>query len=213
MAETYPIDFPTTVPVKSLTLTAQNTVALNESPFTYSHQVLKYPGERFVGTINFPPMQRNTAEELNSFLLRLKGVYGKFRLKWPEYTGLRSNASYGRVNGANQTGDELNLVFYDANDAFVPNSTEALAIGQYIQIGSSSGSPRLHKVLESVISGSDGLSAGTLKLFPEIITAPASSEVVNFVDPKGTFRLASDATWSVDNALIYSTSIAIAEAL
>jgi len=50
-------------------------------------------------------------------------------------------------------------------------------------------------------------------LFPEIITAPAGAEVVNFVDPKGTFRLAGDATWSVDNALIYSTSIAIAEAL
>lgn len=213
MAETYPIDFPTSVPVSSLTLTAQNTVALNESPFTYSHQVLKYPGERFVGTINFPPMDRDTAEVLNSFLLRLKGVYGKFRLKWPEYTELRSNASYGLVDGANQTGDELDLIFYDASDVLVPDSTQALAVGQYIQIGSDSGSPRLHKVLEAVNSGSNGSNAGTLKLFPEIITAPADGETVNFVDPKGTFRLAGDATWSVDNALIYSTSIAIAEAL
>ena len=213
MAETYPIDFPASVTVKSLTLTAQNTVAMNESPFTYSHQVLKYPGERFVGTINFPPMTRDTAEVLNSFLLRLKGVYGKFRLKWPEYTGLRSNASYGIVDGANQTGDELDLIFYDANDVLVPSAIQALAIGQYIQIGSNQGSPRLHKVLEAVISGSNGSNGGTVKLFPEIITAPASGDTVSFVDPKGTFRLAGDATWSVDNALIYSTSIAIAEAL
>ena len=109
--------------------------------------------------------------------------------------------------------DRLTLVFYDQNNNLVPSFTEALAIGQYIQIGPDSGSPRLHKVLEAVTSGTSGSSAGTLKLFPEIITAPANAETVNFLNPKGTFRLAGDATWSVDNALIYSTSIAIAEAL
>lgn len=211
MAETYPIDFPTTVPVKSLTLTGQTTVALNESPFTYTHQVLKYPGERWVGTLVFPPMNRDTAEVLNSFLLRLRGVYGKFRLEWPEYTGLRSNASYGNVFGADQTGDEIEMVFYDSDDNLLSNSTEALAVGQYIQIGSDSGSPRLHKVLESVSVNS--LSRGTAKVFPEINTAPSNAETIDFTDPKGTFRLAGDASWSVDEALIYSTSIAIAEAL
>lgn len=212
MAETYPIDFPTSIGIQSLSLTARNVVSVSASPYTFSQQVYKWDGEQWEGNLVFPPMSRDDAEVLNSFFIRLRGQYGKFRLIWPEYTSIRGAAGYALIDGADQTGDEIDVDFKTVGGDATGSLTDAVKVGQYIQLGSDSGSPTLHKVLESV--DADASSKGTIKIFPRLRTSPSDADTVSFSDPMGTFRLATNEfTWNVSEAMIYSVSVPIVEAV
>jgi len=212
MAETYPIDFPSGISIKGLSLTARTTVGISSSPITYAQQIYKFDGERWEGMITFPPMQRDDAETLNSFLIRLRGQFGKFRLIWPEYTSIRGAAGYALIDGADQTGDEIDVDFKTEGGDATGSLTDAVKAGQYIQLGSNLGSPTLHKVLESV--DADASSKGTIKIFPQLRSSPSDEDTVRFSNPRGTFRLATnDVTWNVNEAMIYSISIPIMEAI
>lgn len=212
MAETYPLTFPSTVPIRSVSLTARHLIGQTVSPYTLTTQQFKFSGQRWEGTIQFPPMKRDDAEVLNAFLVRLQGAFGSFRLIAPEYTSIRGAAGYALIDGASQTGDEIDVDFKTSGGSATGSLTDAVKVGQYIQLGSDSGSPTLHKVLESVDANSS--SKGTIKIFPGLRSSPGDTDTVSFTDPMGTFRLQDNAvTWNVDEAMIYSTSIAIAEVI
>jgi hypothetical protein len=209
MAETYPLTLPTHTGVSQVEITASNVVAISESPFTLSQQVVRHAGERWSAIITIPPVKRVDAEYWNSFFLRLRGKFGTFLLGDPSSATPRGSASATPgtplVNGGSQTGNELNI------DGLPTSVTGYLLAGDYIQLGSGS-TARLYKVLQDVNSNASG--EATLNLWPNLRTSPTNNSAVVVSNARGVFRLsANDATWSVNNAGLYSISFAAMEAL
>lgn len=206
--ETYPLTTPNT-DIASIRLVAKNAVAVSESPFTFSQQVYRHQGSGWEADVTLPAMKREQAEEWVSFLLRLRGQYGTFLLGDPNGGTPRGSASTNAgtpvVDGAGQTGDELNI------DGLPVSVTGYLKVGDYIQLGSGA-TATLHKVLEDV--DTDGTGSATLNLFPRVRTAPADGAVVTVVDCKGAFRLATNETsWDINTASVYGISFGAVEAI
>jgi len=185
MAITYPLSLPTVAGIRSVEFRASNAVAYSASPFTFSGQAHKYPGQMWIADITLPPMNnRADAEEWNAFLLSLNGQAGTFLLGDPNGTALMGTASACTI-----TGDAgSNTV-----SATVPNG-ETLLPGDYIQLGTGAAS-RLHKVTQTYTGTG---SAADLEIWPSLRTA-ASSVSATLSDCKGVFRLSSNETgWAAD---------------
>lgn len=209
MAETYPLTLPTHTGVSQVEITASNVVAITESPFTLSQQVVKHAGERWSAVITIPPVKRVDAEYWNAFFLRLRGKFGTFLLGDPSSATPRGSASSAPgtpvVNGGSQTGNELDI------DGLPLSATGYLLAGDYIQLGSGS-TARLYKVLQDVNTNASGQA--TLNLWPDLRTSPTDNSAVVVSNARGVFRLANnEATWTVNNAGLYSISFAAMEAL
>ena len=116
-----------------------------------------------------------------------------------------ANAYGPFVNGASQTGSELNI------DGASPDEDAYLKAGDYIQLGSGSSST-LHKVLTDVSTNSAG--EATIDIWPSIRTAPADNATVTIENCKGVFRLAQNvSSWSINNASSYGISFEAVEAI
>lgn len=209
MAETYPLSFPTHTGVASVEITATDVVAVSESPFTFSQQVVRHAGARWSANIRIPAVKRDDSEYWNAFLLRLRGRFGTFLLGDPNAATPRgtasSNAGTPLVNGASQTGNELDI------DGLPASQTGYLKAGDYIQLGSGS-SARLYKVLQDANSNASG--EATLNLWPDLRSSPSDNAPVVVSDAKGVFRLADNqAIWSINNAGFYSIAFTAVEAL
>ena len=209
MAETYPLTFPTQTGVAAVEFTATDVVSVSQSPFTFSQQVVRHAGARWSATISIPPVKRSDSEYWNSFLLRLRGQFGTFLLGDPNGATPRGSAASAAgtpvVNGASQTGNELNI------DGLPASATGYLKAGDYIQLGSAS-TARLYKVLEDV--DSNGSGEATLNLWPDLRSSPADGATVVVSSAKGVFRLTNnEAVWTINNAGFYSISFAAVEAL
>lgn len=209
MAETYPLAFPTQTGIARVEITATDVVAITESPFTFSQQVVRHAGARWSATITIPPVKREDSEYWNSFLLRLRGKFGTFLLGDPNGATPRGSAASAAgtpvVNGASQTGNEL------AIDGLPASATGYLKAGDYIQLGSGS-TARLYKVLEDV--NSNGSGEATLNLWPDLRSSPNDDATVVVSNAKGVFRLTSnEAVWTINNAGFYAINFAAVEAL
>jgi hypothetical protein len=203
MAESYPLTLPAQG-IASISLVAENRVAISESPFTYKQQVIRHAGQRFRANISYPPMNRAEAEEVISFLLRLRGMYGTFSMGDPSGSTARGSASSSPgspvVASNGQTGDELDI------SGATTSTTNYLRAGDYIQVGS-----YIYKVLEDVDTDSSG--DATLNIWPSLRDYPNGSSIV-ISNPKSLFRLSDNQTnWSVDMARIYGVAFSAVEAL
>lgn len=209
MAETYPLALPTHTGIADVELMASDVVAMTESPFSLTQQLVRHAGAQWKANINIPAVKREDAELWNSFMLRLRGRFGTFLLGDPNGSTPRGTASgtpgTPRVNGASQTGNELDI------DGLPLSANGYLKAGDYIQLGSGSTS-RLYKVLQDV--NSNGSGEATLNLWPDLRTSPADNSIVIVSNAKGVFRMSSnEASWSINNAGIYSISFGAMEAL
>lgn len=83
MAITYPLNTPTNLGIANITLSAENAVAISQSPFTFQQQIVAHPGQRWAASVSLPPMKRQDAEYWIAFLLSLKGQVGTFLLGDP----------------------------------------------------------------------------------------------------------------------------------
>ena len=203
MAESYPLTLPAQG-IASVSLVAENRVAISESPFTYKQQVIRHAGQRFRANISYPPMNRAEAEEVISFLLRLRGIYGTFSMGDPSASTARGSASSSPgspvVASNGQTGDELDI------SGAATSATGYLKAGDYIQVGS-----YMYKVLEDV--NTSGAGAATLNIWPGLRDYPNGSSII-ISNPKSLFRLSDNQTnWSVDMARIYGVAFSAVEAL
>ena len=153
MAINYPLSLPTSIGIASITLTAQNAVAISQSPFTYAQQIVKHQGERWSASVSLPPMLRDNAEPWVAFILSLKGQSGTFLLGDPNCKVPQGSAKTTMgtplVNGGSQTGPTLNI------DGLPTSVTGYLKAGDYIQLGAST-TATLHKVLTDVDTNSSG---------------------------------------------------------
>ena len=209
MAESYPLALPTHTGISSVKLVARDVVGISTSPFNFKQQVYQHQGQRWEADITLPPMRRADAERWISFLLRLRGVYGTFLLGDPNGGTPRgsalTNAGTPVVNGANQTGDDLNF------DGAPASATGYLKAGDYIQLGSGA-TATFHKVLEDVNTNASG--EATFNLWPKVRTAPADDVTIVVSGAQGNFRLASNETdWDINNVSFYGITFGAVEAL
>jgi len=93
MAITYPLNTPTNIGIANITLSAENAVAISQSPFTFQQQVVAHPGQRWAASVSLPPMKRQDAEYWIAFLLSLKGQVGTFLLGDPNCFDAQGSAT------------------------------------------------------------------------------------------------------------------------
>jgi len=209
MSISYPLSLPTSIGIASITFSAENAVAVSQSPFTYSQQIVQHPGQRWKASVSLPPLRRDLMEPWVAFLLSLKGQYGTFLLNDPNCATPRGSAGVTPgtpvVMGAGQTGDELDI------DGLPTSATGYLLAGDYIQLGTGS-SATLHKVLADV--NSNGSGEATLDIWPSLRSSPADNATVTLSSAKGVFRLANNIQqWEINNMSNYGITFDCVEAV
>ena len=209
MTISYPLSTPTNIGIANITLSAENAVAISQSPFTYQQQVVAHPGQRWAASISLPPMKRPDAEYWVAFLLSLKGQIGTFLLGDPNCVAAQGSASTTPgtplVNGAGQTGDTLII------DGLPVSTTGYLLPGDYIQLGSST-TTQFYKVLTQVNTSVSG--GATLDLWPNLRSSPANNATIIVANTKGRFRLKDNVTqWGINEISSYGITFDCVEAL
>lgn len=206
MAISYPLTLPSHTGRRSMELRATNAVTVERSPFTYASQTQASAGQMWQADVTLPPMKRADAEAWVAWLVSLRGSFGTFLMGDPiGATPRGAGGGTPLVNGAGQTGEDLNI------DGCTANVTGWLKAGDFIQLGSA-GSATLHKVLAD--ADTNGSGETTLTLWPHVRTAPADNAAVTVSNTVGRWRLASNETaWSVNEAAIYGISFSAMEAV
>lgn len=206
MAITYPLNTPTNIGIANIAFTAENAVAISQSPFTYAQQVVSHPGQRWGASISLPPMKRQDAEYWVAFLLSLKGQAGTFLLGDPNCVAPQGSAvNTPVVSGASQTGNTLVI------DGAPINTTGYLLPGDYIQLGGNSAA-RLYKVLTQVNTDASGVA--TLDIWPNLRASPNDNSAVVLTNTKGNFRLKENITqWQINEISSYGITFDCVEAI
>ena len=205
---TYPLTFPSTVPV-STNFRINRKIGATESIFTGTQQIYQYSGEFWEVDLTMPPMRTATARAFVAFLVSLRGQYGSFFLgDFDARTALGTagtSAGTPLVNGADQTGNTL------VCDGAPNSQTGYLKAGDYIQLGSGS-TQRLHMVVAD--SNSDGSGNFTLSIEPALRDSPADDLAITVANTKGVFRLATNVTgWDTNAASTYGISFSAREVI
>lgn len=194
MAISYPLSLPDTFGFRAVKLRQVVAATADMSPFTFSQQVVSWPGERWEADVSLPSDYRGRMAPWKAFLLSLRGPVGTFLMGDPDYQTPQGTVSDCLVSGA-------------AGEASVTVvMTGSLLAGDYIQLGAGA-SARLHCVLQD----QDG--SGTLDIWPALRRdyngAPAT-----FENAMGVFRLTRPVTeWEIDTAGIYGLSFQAVEAI
>lgn len=194
MAISYPLALPTSIGIAEITLSADNAVAISQSPFTFQQQIIRHPGQRWSASVSIPPVRRDLAEPWVAFLLALNGPVGTFLLGDPNAKAPRGSATSATITGA--------------AGAASPTITMigTLLAGDYIQVGTG-GTATLHKVLQ------DRTGTGTIEIWPALRSS-VTGATVTLTDTVGRFRLSGNQqSFSINNASIYGISFDCVEAI
>ena len=194
MAISYPLVLPTSVGIAGITLSANNAVAISQSPFTFQQQVIKHAGQRWTASVSTPPVRRDLAEPWVAFLLALNGPVGTFLLGDPN-----AKAPQGTATSATVTGTS------NSSSPTITMSGTLLA-GDYIQVGAGA-TASLHKVLVNR-SGT-----GVIEIWPALRSSVTDATVV-LTNTVGRFRLSGNQqSFSIDEASLYGISFDCVEAV
>lgn len=194
MAISYPLTLPTSIGIANITLSANNAVAISQSPFTFQQQIVQHAGKRWTASVSIPPVRRDLAEPWNAFLLALNGPVGTFLLGDPNAKEPRGTVSTATLTGT--AGSSSPSI----------TKTGTLLAGDYIQLGSGA-TATLYKVLE------DKSGNGTIEIWPALRSSVTGATVI-LTNTVGRFRLSStQQSFSIDSASIYGISFDCVEAL
>ena len=194
MAISYPLALPTSIGIAEITLSANNAVAISQSPFTFQQQIIQHPGQRWTASVSIPPVRRDLAEPWVAFLLAMNGPVGTFLLGDPNAKAPRGTATSATITGAARSSSPTITM------------TGTLLAGDYIQIGSGA-TATLHKVLQ------DRNGTGTIEIWPALRSV-ASSAAVTLTNTVGRFRLSgTQQSFNINDASIYGISFDCVEAL
>ena len=181
MPITYPINFPTTFGLSSMSIGIDHVVAVSESEFTLQTQVQVHQGVAWEVKGSLEILNREQADEYNAFVAKLQGRAGTFLMPvFGSETPRGIATGTPVVAGAGQTGTDLDT------SGWTPSQTGILLAGDYIQIGTGAGT-RLHRLLEDADSDGGGLS--TLVIAQKITTAFNDLETITVQSAKGLFRM------------------------
>lgn len=208
MAITYPLSIPSTLKVKQSNFGIKQAVSETESPFTYSNQVYSFESARWYGEIELVPYNYNGAADLKAFMVKLRGRFGTFLYSDPDYLARGPKGSFAGtpvVNGASQTGRELNVRGFDVS------TNDVVKAGDYIQLGSGSDA-RLYMVLNDVDSDSSG--EATLDIEPQLRSSPSDGDSVISNGAKGVFVMdTNEGDWQSNESSIMRMRLSIKERL
>jgi len=194
LAISYPLALPTSIGIAEITLSANNAVAISQSPFTFQQQIVRHAGQRWTASVSIPPVRRDLAEPWNAFLLALNGPVGTFLLGDPN-----AKAPMGTATSATLTGTA-------GSSSPTITMTGTLLAGDYIQLGSGA-TATLHKVLV------DRSGSGTVEIWPKL-RSTVTGATVTLSNTVGRFRLSGNQqSFSIDSASIYGISFDCVEAL
>lgn len=183
---------------KSMTWGLDHNTKMFESAFNRSSQARTYPGARWVCTISFENMFRDTERRLTTFVHALNGRAGRFLLRDVTRPAPVSRGE-SVVDGDGQTGGILNT------RGWLPD-TKVLAAGDYITV-----QDEFKEVLEDVWSDAGGQA--TLRIAPWLRWSPPSGAEVNHTAPYAVMRLDDDLTELQRKPLVTSVSISCTEAI
>lgn len=186
MAITYPLTPPATPGNRSIAWTPRAISGMNVSPFTGAQQVYSWPGDWFEVTVTLPAMKDATAGAWRAFFLALRDRAGTFYLG----DSIRKTP-LGTIAGAVTVGAGA-----VANTTTLPLSggTGAFAVGDWLQVGATGASQRLHQVTQ--------VNAGSVDVFPSLRSAYANGTAITYNNPKGVFRLLAPVPWAFDSRRI-----------
>jgi hypothetical protein len=194
MAISYPLNLPTSIGIAEISLRARNAVATSESPFSFSQQIVRHPGQRWEADVTIPPVRRDLVAPWLAMLMSLRGQFGTFLLGDPDYTEPQGTATSAVVSG---TAGSETLTF---------TMTGALLAGDYVQLGSGA-SACLHRLLE------DRSGNGTAEVWPALRTTYTGASAT-LANPQGVFRLASPVTeWGINSNNAYGLSFSAVEVI
>lgn len=146
-----------------------------ESPHTFAQQTVSN-ADHWVLEFVWPRMSHGDADRVAAWLDSLKGQIGTF-------TYTPRNAYRSAL-----TGRTLALAAYSYSDTvsvggWASNSPSDLFLGQYCQIGE-----RLHRIT-SAPANADASGRCLIEVVPQVRKTQNAGTAVEFVKPKGTFRL------------------------
>ena len=184
MAITYPLTFPSGIPIEKMNTQPLSAVGKSVSAFSFASQTQDYRGQMWTHTVTTGILEPDEADALEAFVLALNGVEGTFLFSDPSKVTPRGVATgTPLVDGASQTGLTLNT------KGWTINVTGILKAGDQIQLGTGANT-RLHKVLVDVDSDGTGLAA--IDLWPRLRESPADSATIITNDCHGIYKQANN---------------------
>jgi len=208
MTISFPLAMPTVTNIRSIDLTATNSVSYSRSPFTFAGQAQEFSGKMWQAVVTLPPMRRAAAEEWIAFLLSLRGQVGTFNMGDPVAAiprGFARDVDGILVNGSLTNGSAIVL------DNCASNHTGYFKAGDYLQTGTDP-TQQLFKVLADANTNSSGETS--VDVWPDVRTTIANDAAVTVQSTKGIFRLSTnEVNWSVNEVAIYGMTFAASEAI
>ena len=169
----------------------------NVSEWTGRRQTMASGRGWWESQITLPPIVGTlSVNAWRSFIAKSRGGVNDFQIP-VDPTAQSSATATPLVNGANQTGRQLNT------DGW-PLSTTVLVAGQYVTINN-----QLLQLTENVTSNGSGVA--TLTFEPPIRTSPADNAAIEYKNPFCLMYMVEEPTLSVENGYVYSLSLNLRE--
>ncbi len=171
------LEMPTTPAPSDLELYIERNQVKVQS-FSQLTQIQRNPGDRWIGKVTLPLLNKAQAAEWLGFFDALDGYVNSFRMEHPDFKGIRGVApnTSGSVNGANQTGLTLNTKGWPAS------KPDLFRRGDMIQVGN-----KLKRITSDIASDSAGIAV--LSIAPAFYAGPLNNITIITQNTSGVFRL------------------------
>jgi hypothetical protein len=189
------------IPISVFGISLNQNIATFQSSFTRQRQKVPVAGgisDRWEGAIRTPPLRPVQVRTMMNFLVKV-GVYGRFTIEHPDYSGAESGESIGLVKGAGQSGKSLLI------DGFTP-STLILEEGEWFQV---------RDEFKRVTANATSNGAGEITVFfePTLRVSPADNDPVDIGSPLMLCELMMMPSEHTDDLGMASFTIPYQEAL
>jgi len=196
------ISFPLALPKtpSSIVFCGDSQTGESESPFSFSQQTYEWPADRWLATLSWSILNRVNADDVEGFILSLRGRVGSFLMGDPLRTSARGTwlGQSPLVNGASQTGFTL------AIDGLTPTTTTGIK-GDYFQLGTGATS-RLYRLTAPFTANGSGQA--TLDFWPRLREIPADNAALTLSSARGLFKLNTNRrSWTIQDDLDSDISI------
>lgn len=191
-----PIDIPDVLLRSTkISWTAENNHGIAESPFSGHVQVQRGRVERWSFTMDIKRMTRREAQQAIAFFLQIEGPLGTFRMHDPAACKPLGSGTGLPIAAADTPAGSRTL----ATSGWLPNVTDQLRAGDWVQIGD-----QLSRVRQTVASSLTGTA--TLDLWPKLMRPVITGTPIILRPAKGIFRFTSDLpSWDIAAADINRT--------
>lgn len=194
--------FPTTPNFASINFVDNRPVLINQT-LSGKKSARQIGAQYFSFTVNMPPVEQTTAQEIFAFLAKQKGGYENFDITAPLHNkGTGHNETDILVNGAQTAGDSSIAI-----DGFNGHN-KVLEAGDIIQFA---GHSKVYMV-EDTVNASGG--AATVNILPNLVADLADNEAVTVTKPTFKVYLTSDEIrYTTDASGFYRISFDVREVI